>query len=109
MVVWRYLFQILLFAFDIYHDFEYPSMGTAQGARFGTSTVESTSPWSLDFGQTRLKQIISLLREHHSHDPQFVKVVQEAMKGGDATPWRCRRCMQIRKYSVQFCLICQQP
>ena len=60
MVVWRYLFQILLFAFDIYHDFEYPSTGTAQGARFGTSTVQSTSPWSLDFGQTRLKQIISL-------------------------------------------------
>lgn len=31
------------------------------------------------------------------------------MKGHDTTPWRCKRCMQMRKHSAQFCPLCQTP
>eukprot|EP00435_Cladocopium_sp_Y103_P071528 s39_g37.t1 len=31
------------------------------------------------------------------------------MKGSDNAPWRCRRCMQMRKATAQHCPICQMP
>lgn len=38
-----------------------------------------------------------------------MKVLKGAMKGNDTNPWRCKRCMQMRKHSAQFCPICQTP